>query len=104
VDLSLFDLKTGKEVEMPSAYDEMTERAYPTYKGGTAEQRKARDLLRAAMEAERFAVNEYEWWHFDYKDWRAYPILNISFDQITTQPQPKIRERKPRESPPNQYR
>jgi D-alanyl-D-alanine dipeptidase len=102
VDLSLFDLKTGKEIEMPSAYDEMTERAYPTYKGGTAEQRKTRDLLRAAMEAAGFAVNEYEWWHFDYKDWHAYPILNISFDQITTQPQPKIRERKPRESPPSQ--
>jgi D-alanyl-D-alanine dipeptidase len=82
IDLSLFDLKTGKEVEMPGAYDEMTERSYPTYKGGTAEQRKARDLLRAAMEAEGFAVNEYEWWHFDYKDWRQYPILNVSFVEL----------------------
>jgi D-alanyl-D-alanine dipeptidase len=99
VDLSLFDLKTGKEIQMPSEYDEMTERAYPTYKGGTAEQRQMRDLLRAAMEAEGFTVNEYEWWHFDYKDWREYPILNISFGQIKPQSQPKIRERKPRVSP-----
>jgi len=101
VDLSLFDLKTGKEIEMPSGYDEMTERAYPTYKGGTEEQRKMREVLRAAMEAEGFTVNEYEWWHFDYKDWREYPILNIGFDQIQPQPMPKIRERKPRVSPPS---
>jgi D-alanyl-D-alanine dipeptidase len=83
IDLSLFDLKTGQEVEMPGAYDEMTERSYPTYKGGTVEQRKARDILRAAMEAEGFAVNEYEWWHFDYKDWRQYPILNASFAELS---------------------
>lgn len=101
VDMSLFDLKTGKEIPMPSEYDEMTERAYPNYKGGTAEQRKMRDMLRAAMESEGFTVNEYEWWHFDYKSWHEYPILNIGFDQITSQPQPRIRERKPRVSPPS---
>jgi zinc D-Ala-D-Ala dipeptidase len=82
VDLSLFDLQTGKEIEMPGAYDEMTERSYPNYKGGTAEQRKSRDILRAAMESEGFTVNEYEWWHFDYKDWRQYPILNVSFAEL----------------------
>ena len=82
IDLSLFALQTGQEVSMPGAYDEMTERSYPMYKGGTAEQRRTRDLLRAAMEAEGFAVNEYEWWHFDYKDWRQYPILNVSFAAI----------------------
>ena len=100
VDLSLFDLKTGKEVEMPGAYDEMTERSHPNYKGGTAEQRKMRDLLRAAMEADGFKVFDVEWWHFDFKDWREYPILNISFDQIGGQAAPKIRDRKPKISPP----
>jgi zinc D-Ala-D-Ala dipeptidase len=82
VDLTLYDLKTGREVEMPSAYDEMTERAHPNYQGGTAEQRRLRNLLRAAMEAEGFTVYENEWWHFDYKDWREYPILNVSFAEI----------------------
>ena len=48
--------------------------------------RIGRLVLRAAMEAEGFTVNEYEWWHFDYKDWRKYPILNIRFDQIGTAP------------------
>ena len=83
IDLSLFDWQTGQEVPMPGAYDEMTERSSPTYKGGTVEQRKTRDVLRAAMEAEGFAVNEYEWWHFDYKDWRQYPILNVSFAELS---------------------
>ena len=82
VDLSLFDLKTGKVVLMPSAYDEMTERSHINYTGGTQEQRLVRDMLRAAMEAEGFAVYEPEWWHYDYKDWKEYPILNISFAQI----------------------
>src|SRR5215471_10970211 len=82
VDLSLYDLKTGKEVVMPSEYDEMTERSHINYKGGSDESRRLRDLLRAAMEAEGFAVYEPEWWHYDYKDWQQYPILNISFSEI----------------------
>ena len=82
VDLSLYDLKTGNEVAMPGVYDEMTERSYPTYKGGTVEQRTARDLLRKTMEKEGFTVYPFEWWHFDYKDWQKYPILNIPFRQI----------------------
>ena len=82
VDLSLVDLATGKQVEMPSGYDEFTERAYPSYSGGTAESRERRDLLRAAMEAEGFKVYRSEWWHFDYKDWPEYPILNIPFEAL----------------------
>jgi D-alanyl-D-alanine dipeptidase len=82
VDMSLYDLATGKEIAMPSPYDDMTEKAAPDYAGGTAEQREKRDLLRAAMEAEGFTVYEYEWWHFDYKDWRQYQVLDIPFDQI----------------------
>ncbi|HXI90681.1 MAG TPA: M15 family metallopeptidase [Blastocatellia bacterium] len=82
VDLSLYDLKTGKEVVMPSGYDEMTERSHINYEGGTAEATRLRDMLRVAMEAEGFAVYEPEWWHYDYKDWKEYPILNISFSEI----------------------
>ncbi len=84
VDLSLYDLRTGKPVEMVSTYDETTDRAYPDYPGGTSLQRWHRDLLRAAMEAEGFTVYEAEWWHFDYKDWQHYRIGNVPFDQIGT--------------------
>ena len=82
VDLTLYDLKTGKPVEMVSGYDEFSDRAYPDYMGGTSAQRWHRDLLRAAMAAEGFAVYEEEWWHFDYKDWRKYPILNKTFEEL----------------------
>src|SRR6266478_8150729 len=54
VDLSLFDLKSGKEVVMTSGYDEMTERSHINYAGGSDESRRLRDLLRSEMEAEGF--------------------------------------------------
>jgi len=60
----------------------MTERSHISYAGGTAEQRRLRDTLRAAMEAEGFSVYEPEWWHYDYKDWKFYPILNLSFSEV----------------------
>lgn len=82
IDLTLYDLKTGNQVDMPSGYDEFTERAHPDYQGGSAAARKTRDILRAAMEAEGFKVYENEWWHFDFEGsgdfqgWQAYPILD----------------------------
>ncbi len=82
VDLTFYDLATGQPAEMPSLYDEMTERAYPDYAGGTPEQRERRDLLRSLMEAEGFTVYEAEWWHFDYRDWQEYPILNVTFEAL----------------------
>ncbi|MGP8251453.1 MAG: M15 family metallopeptidase [Terracidiphilus sp.] len=82
VDLSLYDLKTGKQVEMPSGYDEMSDRAYADYPGGTAGERARRALLREAMEKQGFTVNPEEWWHFDYKDWKQYPILNVKFEDL----------------------
>jgi len=82
VDLSLYDLKTGEEVEMPSGYDEMTTRAYANYAGGTPDERARRLVLRRAMVKQRFRVNPKEWWHFDYVDWKQYPILNTKFEDL----------------------
>lgn len=79
VDLTIYDLKTGKPVPMPSGYDEFTERASPDYTGGTDEERTNRDLLRKLMEDKGFTVNANEWWHFDYKNWKDYAIYDISF-------------------------
>jgi zinc D-Ala-D-Ala dipeptidase len=84
VDLTLYDLATGQPVEMPSLYDEMTERAYPAYAGGTPAARRNRDLLRRTMEAAGFTVYPSEWWHFDYKDWRRYRIGNQDFEQLAS--------------------
>jgi len=82
VDLSLFDLSTGQLVKMPGEYDEMTERSHINYECATPEAKRFREMLRAAMEAEGFAVYEPEWWHYDYKDWKEYPILDIKFSKI----------------------
>jgi len=82
VDLTLYALRDGRPAEMPSLYDEMSERAYPTYAGGTAAARRLRDYLRAHMEAEGFSVYQSEWWHYDYKDWKAYAIQNATFEQL----------------------
>jgi D-alanyl-D-alanine dipeptidase len=82
VDLTLFDLKTGAPIEMTGNYDEMSPRSFPDYPGGTSLQRWHRDLLRRAMESEGFTIYESEWWHFDYKDWPEFGILNIPFEKL----------------------
>ncbi|MCD6018931.1 MAG: family metallopeptidase [Bacteroidetes bacterium] len=82
IDVSLYDLQTGKEIPMPGVYDEMTERSYVDYTGGTEEQKKTRNLLIEKMQAEGFTVYKYEWWHFDYKDWQLYRITNKAFSEI----------------------
>jgi len=84
VDLTLYRLDDGRAVEMPGVYDEMSERSYPAYPGGTSRQRWHRDLLRAAMEGEGFSVFESEWWHFDYPGWQEYPILDVPFDRVAS--------------------
>jgi len=76
------DLATGRPVEMPSTYDESTDRAYADYPGGTTRQRWHRAVLRQAMEAEGFGFNAREWWHFDHSTWRSYAITNVPFDRI----------------------
>lgn len=82
VDLTLFDLRTGAEIAMPSAYDEMSERASPRYGGGSEAQRSARETLRCAMEREGFTVDPGEWWHFNAPCWRHAPVLDVPFDAL----------------------
>jgi D-alanyl-D-alanine dipeptidase len=82
VDLTLYELATGKPVEMPSTYDEATPRAQADFPGGTARQRWHRALLRRVLEDQGFVVNPSEWWHFDYRDWQRYQVLNTTFEEL----------------------
>ncbi|MGD8277081.1 MAG: serine hydrolase [Gemmatimonadota bacterium] len=82
VDLTLYDLRTGRPLPMVSGYDEFSDRAYPEYRGGTTLQRRNREILRSAMEAEGFRVYQWEWWHFDFGDWHRYAIGNTPFDRL----------------------
>lgn len=82
VDLTLYDLETGNVIPMVAGYDEFSTRSYPLYPGGTSRQRWYRSLLRTAMESEGFTIYEYEWWHFDYQDWRKYRIGARTFERV----------------------
>lgn len=82
VDLTLYDLKTGREAKMPGEYDEASERSYANYAGGTEQERKLRDLLRSVMESNGFTVLHNEWWHFDFREWRSYPLQDMGFDAL----------------------
>jgi CubicO group peptidase (beta-lactamase class C family)/D-alanyl-D-alanine dipeptidase len=81
-DISMFDIASGKIVEMPGRYDEPSSRSSPLYVGGTSLQRWRRDLLKSVMEAEGFDVYVNEWWHFDYGEWRQYPVMNVNFSEL----------------------
>ena len=82
VDLTLYDLRSGRPIDMGGTYDETTGRSWPDYPVTADLQRWHRELLRQAMENEGFTRIPNEWWHFDYRDWRGYPILNLAFEDL----------------------
>jgi D-alanyl-D-alanine dipeptidase len=82
VDLTILDLKTGKELDMPSAYDEATERSYQAYDKCTPLQAKNRALLREVMTGNGFQIYSYEWWHYDFVGWEKYEIMDIDFEVL----------------------
>ncbi|MCY7347489.1 MAG: M15 family metallopeptidase [Pyrinomonadaceae bacterium] len=82
VDLGLFDLETKENLEMPSGYDDFTERAAIDYASGTEQQRKNRAILRQAMEADGFKVYSAEWWHYDFQACPESRILDVQFSEI----------------------
>ena len=81
VDLTLVD-RTGKELEMPTPFDDFTAKAHRDYAGGSAQSRKNRQLLEDAMKKQGFIGITTEWWHFDSEDWQKFAILDISLGAI----------------------
>jgi alpha-L-fucosidase len=83
VDLTLVDLKTGKELFMPTPYDAMTQQASATWTGGiSAEAIANRKILQDVMLKHGFVIYPAEWWHFDFSDWRHYPVTDVTFEQL----------------------
>jgi D-alanyl-D-alanine dipeptidase len=76
VDVTLVD-RFGRDVPMPSSYDEFSERAGREYPGGTVCARYNRDTLLAAMQRRGFTTLKSEWWHFDAPGWRNYPVMDV---------------------------
>lgn len=83
VDLTLIDIKTGKELLMPSEYDDFSDKAFRNYeKMPNDEIRKNCKILETVMSKQGFKPLPSEWWHFDFKNWERHPILDVQLNDI----------------------
>ena len=82
VDLSLYVLATGKPVTMPSDFDDFSARAHHDFMQAPAEAIANRTLLRDTMQAHGFYAMGNEWWHYDFKDWKQFPLLDVGFGDL----------------------
>ena len=78
IDLTLLDMKTGKEVDMGSPFDYFSEVSHPDYKGVTKEQYENRMFLQDMMVRGGFEPIDCEWWHFTLRD-EPYPDTYFDF-------------------------
>jgi len=90
VDVTLID-KLGRELPMPSDFDDFSEKAHRDYQGGTADQRRNRQLLQTVMQRHGFLGYPTEWWHFDLKNWENYPPLDIPIENLAATAQESTR-------------
>ena len=82
VDLTLINLKTGKELPMPTPYDSFSAAAAANYEPVSAVQRKNRNLLISTMAKYGLKVLENEWWHYDFVGWKNYQLMDIPFEKL----------------------
>jgi D-alanyl-D-alanine dipeptidase len=82
IDLTLIDLKTGMELEMPTPYDSFAPEAAAEYNHLSTAIIKNRSLLINTMEKNGFKVLSNEWWHFDFNGWRNFELMDIPFEKL----------------------
>jgi D-alanyl-D-alanine dipeptidase len=87
VDVTLVDLK-GRELPMPTAFDDFTERAHRGAAGISARAAKNSQKLERAMVRHGFIAYPYEWWHFDLQGWEQRPPLDVPLTSLTTRTPP----------------
>ncbi len=75
VDVTLVDA-AGVALEMPTGFDDFSERAHRGAPASAAARANA-TRLGAAMAAEGFEPLPTEWWHFDAPGWQAYEVLDV---------------------------
>lgn len=85
LDITVIDLKTGKELPMPTEYDSFKKEAWPTTPVKDPVIRKNRAMLIDVMERNGFKVNGSEWWHYDFIGWKNYEVLDIDFEELEKQ-------------------
>jgi len=85
VDVSLVELTTKTELEMPTPYDDFTEKAHHDYNDLPENILKNRELLKAIMGNYGFAPLDSEWWHYDFIGWKNFELLDIPFEELEKQ-------------------
>lgn len=81
VDLTLFDLKTGAELDMGTGFDNFTDSAHHSFRRLLPVQQQNRSLLKTTMEQHGFKTLDTEWWHYSWQG-RSFAILDLSFRQL----------------------
>ncbi len=81
LDVSLTDLD-GKDVEVPTDFDDFTTRANLHSMAHTPAAMKHRQVLRDAFEAAGFTGIRSEWWHFEAKDARKHAVLDVPLTAV----------------------
>ena len=82
VDVTLVDLQTKNELEMPTPYDDFTEKAHHNYNNLPGNILKNRELLKTIMTKYGFEPLDSEWWHYDFSGWKNFELLNIPFEDL----------------------
>jgi len=82
LDMSIVDLKTKKEVKMPTEFDSFKKEAWPSTPIADPVARKNRELIIKVMKNNGFKVNSSEWWHFDFVGWQKYEVMDIDFEEL----------------------
>ena len=86
IDMTIVDLKTGKELQMPTEFDSFKKEAWPTTPVKDPVIKKNRDLIISVMERNGFKVNASEWWHFDFVGWKKYEVMDIDYEELEPKP------------------
>lgn len=79
LDLTLVNLKTGKELKMPTPFDALVYASHPEFPLVSDEVKQNRELLKDVMKRHGFVVDPMEWWHFNYKSSTNFEILDLPF-------------------------
>ncbi|HMJ71239.1 MAG TPA: M15 family metallopeptidase [Cyclobacteriaceae bacterium] len=82
IDMTIVDLKTGKDLQMPTEFDSFKKEAWPTTPVKDPVIKKNRDLIISVMESNGFKVNASEWWHFDFVGWKKYEVMDIDYEEL----------------------
>lgn len=82
IDLTLINLKTGKELDMPTGYDSFTNEAAANSPDIPLKKLLNRQLLRKVMERHGFTIYPSEWWHYDFTGWERFELLDIPFEAL----------------------